>query len=79
MTIVQLKRHIDRKFATKKDLMALETRMNLGFADVSRRLDSLNAKMDSMFKQLARTIQQKDRLFDEHEERIRDLEALTGS
>lgn len=93
MTIIQLKRHIDRRFAkmnrelrggaTKDDLEALElrieARMNVRFGEVERRLDSLNEKMDSAFKRLAEAITQRDLVFDEHEQRIRDLEGLTGS
>ena len=58
MTIVQLKRHMDRRFAiingrlhaTKDDVSALNGRMDHSFAEVLRRLDSLNDKMDSLFK-----------------------------
>ena len=106
MTIAQLKRHVDRRFAntrrelqrfatkddlrrfatkkdlrrfaTKEDFSGLETRMNAGFGEVARRFDSLNAKMESMFKSLKEAIADRDRLFDEHEARIRDLEAGTA-
>jgi len=58
MTIVQLKRHMDRRFAivngrlhaTKDDVSALNGRMDHSFAEVLRRLDSLNDQMDSLFK-----------------------------
>jgi hypothetical protein len=67
-----------RRFATKEDFSGLETRMNAGFGEVARRFDSLNAKMESMVKPLKEAIADRDRLFDEHEARIRDLEAGTA-
>src|SRR5712691_1866001 len=90
MTIAQLKRHVDRRFAdtrkqiercatkddlqrfaTKDNLAALETRMNATLGDVTSGLDGLNAKMDGMFKSLTDATAARDRIFDEHEERIR--------
>jgi hypothetical protein len=116
MTIAQLKRHVDRRFAdtrkqiercatkddlqrfatkddlqrfatkddlqrfaTKDDLAALESRMNARLGDVTSGLDGLNAKMDGMFKSLTDATAARDRIFDEHEERIRDLEAQERS
>jgi hypothetical protein len=109
MTIAQLKRHMDRRFAntrkelrrsatkddlrrfaTKKDLERFATKEDLeryatkedlaiGFGEVARRLDSLNAKMDSISKSLNQAIIDRDRIFDDHELRLRDIEARTAS
>lgn len=68
-----------QRFATKDDFRGLEMRMNTGFGEVTRRFESLDSKMDSLFSSLKEAIAERDRLFDEHEVRIRDLEAGTAS
>ena len=108
MTIVQLKRHIDRRFATKNelqqlrndlqrfatkddlqrfatkdDLTAFEGRMNARFDDMTRQFErqfeSLNAKIDGFFKFARDRIAHHDRVGDEHEKRLQDLEAQARS
>ena len=85
MTLVSLKRHMDRRFAataskkdlerfaTKDDLATLETRMDARFGQVMRRLESLDEKIDSV----RGAIPTHRMLLDEHERRLQDLEALT--
>ena len=108
MTLASLKRHIDRRFATKADLRqfatkadlrrfatkrdlrqfatktelrstkdavaSLEARVEAGFAEVARQLDSLNQKIDAVLAYARGEIRQHSTVLGEHENRLRDLE-----
>lgn len=88
MTLAGLKRHIDRRCATKADLRRfatkndlrqverrLETRMDVRFTDVHRQFQSLGDKIDALIRHVRGKLDHHDVVLDEHDERLRDLEA----
>ena len=68
-----------RGFATRDDLAQLEARMDRRFGDVARQFDSLNAKIDAVLSYAREGIHLHGKVIDEHELRLRDLEAQTTS
>ena len=86
MTLVSLKRHIDRKFATKKDLRrfatkgdlaALEARLDRRFGEMMRQFESMGAKFDSVSRSMGQRIDGHKMVLDEHERRLQDIERST--
>jgi hypothetical protein len=63
-----------KRFATKDDLNGLATRTDYQFAEVFRRLDSLNDKIDSVLTIVRDDRDHFNRVVDEHDHRISDLE-----
>ena len=86
MTLVSLKRHIDRKFATKvdlrrfatkDDLAALERRMDVRFGQMMRQFESMGAKFDAVSRSMRDRINGHEMVLDEHERRLQDIERST--
>ena len=67
-----------KRYATKDDLAQLETKMDMRFAEMNRRFDSLNDKMDVVLRRLAEYTRHNEMIFVEHDLRLKDLEQRVG-
>lgn len=85
MTVVQLKQRMDRRFdsvdkrfdVVEKRFDAVDQRFadaDKRFAAIDRGLISIGDKLDSITRRLDGDIRDHRRIFDEHEERLKDLE-----
>lgn len=67
-----------RAFATKDDLARLERKVDGHYAEVTRQLQSLNDKIDSVLVMMKSNSRDEWKVLHEHEGRIQDLEGRVG-